>query len=95
MSTGRHESLLDDLVAFEHAVRLTSVDPASNRDRVYMLAWQPTLWGGLALVRTWGRRDRPGRSRATVYADRESAQADIRRLLRRRLRHGYEVLERR
>ena len=93
MSGGRSLLPLDDLVWFEHTVRLTSVDAASNRHRVYVLAWHPMLWGGLALVRTWGRRDRPGRSRATVYPDRESAQADIRRLLQRRLQHGYRVVE--
>ena len=93
VSTDRPAPPLDDLVGFEHTLRLTSVDATSNRHRVYVLAWRPTLWGETTLVRTWGRRDRPGRSRTTVYADRDSARAEIRRLLRRRLRHGYGVVE--
>ena len=84
---------LDELAGFEHTVRLASIDPSTNRHRSYALAWQPTLWGEVTLVRTWGRLHRPGRSRATVDADRASARADIRRLLRRRLRHDYRVVE--
>ena len=93
MRAAPSRSLLDELAGFEQAVRLTSVDPATNRARVYALAWQPGLWGGVALVRTWGRLHRPGRSLATFYADRPSAQADVRRLLQRRLQHGYRVVE--
>ena len=93
MSLTESGQSLDELARFGHAVRLTSVDPTTNRARFYVLAWRPTLWGGVALVRTWGRLGRPGRSRATVYADRQGAEADIRRLLRRRLRHGYRVVE--
>ena len=93
VSTDRPAPPLDGLVGFEHTLRLASVDATSNRRRVYGLAWRPTLRGETTPVRTWGRRDRPGRSRATVYPDRHGARADIRRLLRRRLRHGYEVVE--
>ena len=92
VSAGRSEAVLDELAAFEHAVRLVCVDPATNRYRAYALTWQRWLWGEVALVRTWGRLDRPGRSRATVYADRQGARADIRRLLQRRLRHGYQIV---
>ena len=93
MSAGHPGPPLDELARFEHTVRLVCVDPAANRYRAYALTWRRGLWDEVALVRTWGRLDRPGRSRATVYADRTSAQADIRRLLQRRLRHGYEVVE--
>ena len=42
-------------VAFAHYARFVSVDPARNRSRGYELRWQPALWGGVLLVRTWGR----------------------------------------
>jgi predicted DNA-binding WGR domain protein len=43
------------------------------------------------LVRVWGRQGQPGTMRATLYPDRDQAQAAIRALVRRRLAHGYHV----
>ncbi len=83
---------LGPVAAFRASVRLISVDPAADRFRFYALAWRPTLWGGFALVQTWGRLDGPGRSRTTPYASRAEAQGTIARLLRRRLRRGYRVV---
>ena len=81
-----------EVARFRQRVALASVDPARNRARFYLLAWQPGLWGGGALVRTWGRLGTPGRSLTARYDDREAAQARITQLLRRRLRHGYRVV---
>ncbi len=80
------------VAAFRSHVRLTSVDPAANRFRVYALSWRPTRWGDFALVQTWGRLGSPARSRATFFASRPLAQEAIARLRRRRLRHGYRVV---
>ncbi len=77
---------------FAQFVRLLSLDPGRNRYRFYALTWQPCLWGGGALIRSWGRLGTPGRSLTAFYPDRASAEAAIRRLLRRRLRHGYRVV---
>ena len=83
---------LGAVLGFAQFVRLLSLDPARNRYRFYSLTWQPCLWGGGALVRAWGRLGTPGRSLTRFYPDRPSAEAAIRRLLRRRLRHGYRVV---
>ncbi len=83
---------LGPVTMFQAFVRLISVDPAVNRFRVYVLSWHPTLWGDFALVQTWGRLGRPGRSRTTGYPSRAAAQGMIVRLLRRRLQHGYRVV---
>ncbi len=83
---------LGAIVMFHAFVRLISVDPTVNRFRVYVLSWQPTLWGDFALVQTWGRLGGPGRSRTTGYTTRAEAQGTIVRLLRRRLQHGYRVV---
>ena len=83
---------LGAVATFRAWVRLTSVDPAANRFRCYVLAWRPTLWGDFALVQTWGRLGRPGRSRTSFYASRAEAQGAIVWLLRRRLRRGYRVV---
>ncbi len=49
------------LARFRGRVRFGSVDPARNRARFYTLTWQPALWGGGAIVRTWGRLGGLGR----------------------------------
>jgi predicted DNA-binding WGR domain protein len=92
MSRRTVDADLEAWLGFVQTLRLVSLDPSRNRARVYVLTWQPTLWGEIALVRTWGRLDHPGRSQSTIYPDRDQAQADLRRLLRRRLQHGYEVV---
>jgi predicted DNA-binding WGR domain protein len=82
-----------DGVPFAHAARFVSVDPAKRRFRFYELRWQPTLWGGVALVRAWGRLGAPGRWHAGKYPDRDAAQGDVERAVRRRLRRGYRLVE--
>lgn len=84
---------VDDLAQFTHTIRLRCLDPATNRNRIYSLTWQRDLWGALTLVQRWGRWPRPSRSLAIPYPDRASAQQAIHRLLRRRLRHGYIMIE--
>ena len=83
---------VERLAAFRHELRLVSRDPARNRHRFYALAWQPSLFGEPVLVRSWGRLGTVGRSRASFYPDPATAHAAIVALLRRRLRHGYEVV---
>src|SRR3954454_12381008 len=78
---------------FAHAARFVSVDPAQRRFRFYELRWQPTLWGGVALVRAWGRLGTPGRWAATEYPDRAAARSDVARAGRRRLGRDYRLVE--
>jgi predicted DNA-binding WGR domain protein len=79
-------------VPFAHAVRFVSVDPAKRRFRFYELRLQATLWGGVALVRGWGRLGTPGRTRAAEYPDRAAATAAAERAVRRRLGRGYRLV---
>ena len=72
---------LGAIVMVHAAVRLGSVDPVVNRFRVDVLSWQSTLWGDVALVQTWGRLDRPGRSRTTSSPSRAGTQGMMVRLL--------------
>jgi len=78
---------------FHAYVRLRSVDPARDRDRSYTLTWTPALFEGGALLRVWGRTGGPERTRLDYYPDRADAQVHVEAILRRRLRHGYRVLE--
>ena len=68
-------------------------DPARNRYRFYTLTWQPMLFGGGALLRSWGRIGTRGQILEALYPDRASAQPAVEQLLRRRLRRGYRVVE--
>lgn len=79
--------------SFRAFARFVSIDPARNRFRYYSLSWQPTLWGGGAVMRTWGRIGTRGRTLETFYDDRTSAQKLIDQLVRRRLQHGYSVVD--
>jgi len=81
------------VVGFQQYARFTSIDPDENRRRFYLLSWQPSLFGGGLLVRSWGRVGTSGQSRAAAFADRARAQAAIERLVRRRIRRRYELRE--
>jgi predicted DNA-binding WGR domain protein len=85
--------MVETFAGFRAYGQFASSDPQQNRLRFYDLRWQPTLFGEGALVRVWGRQGQPGTIRATIYPDRDRAQADIRQLVRRRLAHGYHVLD--
>jgi len=74
-------------------VRLESVDPRRNRARFYALHWQPLLWGGAALIRSWGRIGTRGREQVLLHADRPRIDAAVHQLVTRRLRHGYRLVD--
>ncbi len=91
-TVGERESA-EVLARFTASARFVSVDPATNRFRFYSLSWQPMLFGGGALIRTWGRIGSTGRTLETVYEDRASAQALVEQLIKRRLQRGYRVVD--
>jgi predicted DNA-binding WGR domain protein len=78
---------------FIRELRLVSVDDSRNRARFYVLQWQPTLWGGVALVRLWGRIGSTGRAQVLCYTDTPVVNKTVERVVRRRLRHGYQVVD--
>jgi predicted DNA-binding WGR domain protein len=80
-------------VAFAHYARFVSIDPTQNRFRCYELRWQPALWGGVLLVRTWGRLGARRRVAVSHHPDRASAQPAAERAVRRRLQRGYRLVE--
>jgi predicted DNA-binding WGR domain protein len=82
-----------ELPPFAQELRLVSIDESRNRARFYVLQWHPTLWGGLALVRIWGRIGSAGRAQVLSYADSPRLDATLAQTVRRRLRHGYQVVD--
>lgn len=77
------------LTNFQLYARFESMDPERNRARFYDLQWQPTLWGGGALIRVWGRLGSHGQTKVTFFPSREHTQGAVDRLMRERLVHGY------
>jgi predicted DNA-binding WGR domain protein len=78
---------------FTRELRLVSLDDSRNRARFYLLQWQPTLWEGVALVRVWGRIGAGGRAQVVCYAAAATVDATVHQLVRRRLRHGYQIVD--
>ncbi|BDA87268.1 WGR domain-containing protein (plasmid) [Aureimonas sp. SA4125] len=70
-------------------LHLTRIDPARNMARFYVLALQPTLFGGVSVIRNWGRIGTNGREKVETYDDVDDAGAACRRLERTKRRRGY------
>ncbi len=85
-------AMTDQLATFRAYVRFERV-PAHNRRRSYEPCWQPTPFGEGALVRSWGRLGRPGRTRVTLYPGGDEAHPEVRQVVRRRLAHGYRAVD--
>ena len=93
-SRARPSGDLPAVVGFQHYARFARVEPSENCQRFYALSWQPLLWGGGALVRSWGRLGTQGQQRLEgAYPDRETAQPLVERLVRRRLTRRYELID--
>jgi predicted DNA-binding WGR domain protein len=89
MNTLRRRAPIRDLPVvggFQQYARFERVSAEDNCQRFYALSWQPLLWGGRALVRTWGRIGTQGQQRLEGdYVDRQAAQPLVEHLVRRRL----------
>jgi predicted DNA-binding WGR domain protein len=69
--------------------RLTRIDPEKNMARFYFLDLQPTLFGGFALMRAWGRIGQGGQLRSEFFDAEDDARIAMERLLRTKTRRGY------
>jgi predicted DNA-binding WGR domain protein len=74
------------------AVLFHRIHPEKNEARFYLLLVQSSLLDEYAVLRVWGRLGGPQRQMATPCASAEEAQILARRLIRLRLRHGYQVV---
>ncbi len=92
-SKGMTTASAEDVAQFTQYVRLVSRDPTNNRERFYVLSWQGTLQGGIALLCRWGRLGTQGRSLTIVYSEQDQVQEKILRLIKRRLQRGYQITE--
>lgn len=70
-------------------VHLRRIDPTQNMRRFYMLAIQPTLFGGASVIRNWGRIGTNGQSMMETFDSEDAAAAASLRLERAKRRRGY------
>ncbi len=70
-------------------VHLHRIDASQNMRRFYMLAIQPTLFGGASVIRNWGRIGTNGQSKMETFDGEEEAAAASDRLERSKRRRGY------
>jgi predicted DNA-binding WGR domain protein len=75
-----------------NTVNLRRVDPARNMRRFYRLDIQPDLFGGVLLVKEWGRIGAHGRVVSERFDDEVLAADALRGHAERKRRRGYAVL---
>ena len=72
------------------ALRLHHIDVRQNRHRFYQLHVTPDLWGGVVLVREYGRIGHPGTVRLNWFATLEHAEKFFQQLKHQKLKRGYQ-----
>ena len=78
---------------FRSYAHLVRSDPGEGRQHFYRLQWHPTLWDECALVCIRGRIGTLGHVHVLHAVRTPAAVADADRLVRRRLRHGYRLVD--
>jgi predicted DNA-binding WGR domain protein len=71
------------------AVHLRRIDPARNMARFYLMEMQPDLFGGVLLVKQWGRIGTGGRIVDERYGSEASAAEAMNKQDERKRRRGY------
>ena len=69
--------------------RLQKINPAKNMARFYHLDLQPDLFGGVQLVRSWGRLGTEGQYMTQHFDNMEAANKQLELLERVKRRGGY------
>ncbi len=74
-------------------LHLRRIDADRNMRRFYLLSIQPTLFGGVALVRNWGRIGTNGQAMMQTFDDSDKAGEAFEKLERSKRRRGYAPAE--
>ena len=70
---------------------LERLDRRRNISRFYRLSIEPTLFGGVALVREWGRIGTDGCRRLDLFVTDSTARRALKRLADIKASRGYEA----
>jgi len=72
-----------------HPCFLRRIDPSRNMARFYVLSLQPTLFGEMSLVRSWGRIGTRGREKTELFGTVDEAAMALTTLATRIHKRGY------
>ena len=75
------------------AVTLHRIDAARNMRRFYALDIEADLFGGVLLMKAWGRIGARGRVMSEHYDDAEAARVALQKQAARKRRRGYASRE--
>lgn len=70
---------------------LRRIDPARNMARFYVLSLGYDLFGGISLVRHWGRIGTLGREKIDLFENDTEAAKAFERIRKRKLKRGYSM----
>jgi predicted DNA-binding WGR domain protein len=73
----------------DYLTHLTRRDPALNMARFYKIVLQPTLFGEMSVIRTWGRIGTRGQGMIATFTGANEAAAAASKLERQKQRRGY------
>jgi len=68
------------------------IDTARNMARYYLLSIQPTLFGEVAVTRTWGRIGKRGGKKSEMFPTERKAAEHFLELARRKRAKGYRPI---
>ena len=83
----------DTVPPFTRELRLVRIDAGATPARFEVFQWQPTLWGGVALVQARGTLGTPPRTRVVDEAAAPELSDRVREVVRRRLAAGYRIAD--
>jgi predicted DNA-binding WGR domain protein len=74
-----------------HAYQLycQRIDETRNMARYYALSIQPTLFGEIAVMRSWGRIGKAGGEKSEIFSSEHQAISHFLALARRKRKRGY------
>ena len=81
--------MTEQLEIFPEDVRVERIDPDRNMRRFYRMHIQPDLFGGVTLVKEWGRIGTAGRQKTEAYEDAGRAVDALLAHLKSKERRGY------
>ena len=83
---------MTQLELFPEDIRVERVDPAANMYRFYRLRLQPDLFGGVSLLREWGRIGNQGRFMIDCFEDAGQAVDAMLSIYLSKQKRGYRLV---
>lgn len=72
-------------------IHLHRIDASLNMRRFYSLTLQPTLFGGVSVIRNWGRIGTSGQVMIETFDEPDDAESVLGRLETKKKRRGYRA----